>query len=102
MSITAKVVVSRHAVDRLKERFYFRFRNYFGNYKMTESLIVAQVSNGVVLQSWKEVPFYVNKMKSMHGKDFEIVKKSGVYFICAISDNTIFVKTCVEKILNYR
>jgi hypothetical protein len=99
-----KITVSRHAVQRLRERFYFRFKGYFGNFQMTENLIKAQVSNGVVMNDWKECPFYANKMGSMYGKGFQIIKKSGVYFLCSMndSDNALIVKTCVPRIMYYK
>jgi hypothetical protein len=51
--LNIKVVVTKHVVQRLKERFYARFYNNFHSFEMTKNLIHAQVSTGVVLQDWK-------------------------------------------------
>lgn len=97
-----KILVSNHAVERLKERFYFRFKGYFANFQTTKNLIQAQVSTGLIMQDWKQSPFYVNKMATNYGDKTEIIKKSGVYFICSRNDNVLMVKTCVPKVLYYK
>jgi hypothetical protein len=98
-----KVIVSQHAIQRLKERFRNRFYNYFQHPEMTRNLIIAQVMNAQHLIDWKQTPFYVNKIATTYGDGVEIMHKSGVYYICnyKASDNSLYVKTCVPRILHY-
>lgn len=101
---TCKINVSDHAIARLKERFYWKFHNYFHHKEMTRNLIYAQVRNANQLHSWKMVPFYVNKLATQYGQGIEILNKSGVYYLCRYnaSKDSLHVMTCVKMIMSYK
>ena len=96
-----KIIVTNHAITRLKQRFGLKFYRYTSDLMMLENLIIGQVSTAQRLDSWKSVPFYANKMASTYGPNTEIYLKSGVYFVCERWGDNLVVKTCVEKILCY-
>lgn len=95
------IIVTKHAIQRLKERFRAKFYRYVYNDELSHNLILAQVANGTSLNDWKRIPFYVNKIGSLYGQNTEIVTKSGVYYICKLDGKKLIVKTCVENILHY-
>jgi len=95
------IIVTNHAITRLKQRFGLKFHRYTSNRDMMINLIIGQVSNARRLESWKQVPFYVNKLGSMYGPNTEIYLKSGVYFVCEHHGEHVVVKTCVEKVACY-
>jgi len=100
---TVKIIVSNHAIDRLKQRFRVRFYKYIFDKEMTRNLIMAQVMNARVMESWKSVPFYVNKLGTKYGTGVEILYMSGVFYLCQYdaAKNILFVKTCTARTLNY-
>lgn len=99
----SKIVVTKHARERLKERFSAKFHRYVGIAQMLDNLIIGQVSTGTILNDWKKVPFYKNKMDSSYGPGTEIVRKSGVYYVCMFDllKNIVTVCTAVKSILYY-
>lgn len=93
-----RISVSKHAADRLRQRFQLRFFGYFDNYEMTKNLILGQVTNGIHLEGWKKNPEYFRRMLEEYGPSTEVFHKSGVFFICEYNKmtNSMLVKTCVE------
>ena len=95
------IIVTQHAITRLKQRFGLKFYRYTSDREMMKNLIIGQVSNAQRLESWKQVPFYYNKMATMYGPNTEIYLKSGVYFVCEHYGNNVVVKTCVDRVASY-
>ena len=95
------IIVTQHAITRLKQRFGLKFYRYTSDRKMMMNLIIGQVSTAHRLESWKQVPFYFNKMATTYGLNTEIYLKSGVYFVCEHHGNNVVVKTCVDRVACY-
>lgn len=99
-----KIIVSNHAIQRLKERFYWTFSNYFSNRYVTESLIIAQLKNSKYVWDWKNVPFYYNKMCTEYNStNLEVFTKSGVFYLCRTDEinKKLLVATCVKRFFIY-
>lgn len=96
-------MVTKHVMERIQQRFPNLFGKYFGNETMLRNLIIAQVSTGERLEDWKRVPFYKNKMDTEYGPGTEIVRKSGVYYLCQLTDNSKYLRvlTAVPGTLYY-
>lgn len=105
MKLTKKtfIAITDHVVQRVGERFSDRFGKYTSDKRMLKSLIIAQVGSGVVLDDWKRVPFYFNKISSEFGPNTELVRKSGVYYICRYCPerDRLYVITAVHRMLYY-
>ena len=95
------ILVTAHARQRLRERFFFKFRDYFSTSADTERLIHAQVRTGKILSDRKNVPFYNNRYATEYGMGMEAVLKSGVIYLCALKGKKLVVKTCVKRFANY-
>jgi hypothetical protein len=96
------IIVTAHAIQRLKERFGNKFWRYVSHREMIRNLIIGQVSTAHHLEDWKRCAFYKNKMDTTYGVGTEIYLKSGVYYVCQMTDDRLVVKTCVPKILYYK
>lgn len=98
-----KFLVTKHARDRLRERFRLKFSpSFFSDPRMTDSLIIGQVSTAIRKECWKRSPFHVNRVAWKYGQGTEIYHKSGIYFICNVQDNVCRVLTCTTRILYYK
>ena len=98
-------IVTNHAMVRLKQRFYGKFKSYFAHPEMTKNLIIGQITTGDFMQEWKMVPFIVNREASLYdGANIEIVKKSGVYYLCIVDHEKrkVIVKTACDRFHFYR
>lgn len=96
-------IVTKHAMHRFKQRFKLLFpASYTRDDRMLESLIIGQVSTGKVMTEWKHCPFYVNRVATEYGTGVEVVYKSGVYYVCVVSNGKMFIKTCAPRILFYK
>ena len=78
-----KVIISNHAVKRMRERFRLRFpRSAFETHRGIENLMIAQLQNARRCERWKQVPFYRNRAMTEYGPDLEVFERSGVYYAC--------------------
>lgn len=74
--------VSKHAVARLKERFFFFFPiSCFYTTADTIALIQGQLKSARKLREWKMCPFYANMIGWKHGLNTEVYYKNPVYYI---------------------
>lgn len=102
MNINAKdVVVSKHVAERVAQRFGNIVRNYTHHPEALRNFIIAQISTGQVLDDWKQVPFYKNKIDAEFGQGTEIIRKSGIFYISRWKGNKLLVITAVHKMLYY-
>lgn len=99
----SKVIITKHVMERMQQRFPNLFGKYFGNDTMLRNLIIAQVLNGELLEDWKRVPFYKNKLDIEYGPGTEIVRKSGVYYLCQRTSDGKYLRvlTAVPGTLYY-
>jgi hypothetical protein len=96
------IIVTKHAIKRLKERFGLQFGNNLSHPIMAKNLIIAQVSNAEWLHEWKMSPFLFNKTASECGHTHtELLRKSHVIYICEYTNGTLLVKTCVKHMFWY-
>lgn len=93
-----KIIVTKHCKMRMKERFRLRFSQFMQNDTMLINFIIGQVSTGVLIDDWKQVPFYLNQMSWKYG-NIDVIKKSGVYYICSAENGRMIVRTVVPNFL---
>lgn len=101
---STKINVSRHARERVVERFDHLLPSY-GSMRELEQVIADMVREGEHLEDWKRVPFYYNAICAKNqGTDTEFVSYKGEFiFICRYfkETDTLIVVTTVLNMLYY-
>lgn len=93
-----RVDVSKHAIERLKERFYFYFPiSCFYSAEDTKSFIRGQLKSARKLSEWKMCPFYANMIGWKHGPNTEVYYKAPVYYIVDQSPGRFMVVTVTKN-----
>lgn len=98
-----KVIVSRHARERFKERYFNYYPvHYFYSERFTDSLIQELVKNAVEVLDWRLSAFYRNKVESKYGPTRVFKSQKSMHFLCTPMDNgKLMVRTVVYK-FNHR
>ena len=92
-----KIIISKHAIRRLRQRFLFTFpSSCWINERATENLMIGQLTTARKCFKWKDCDFYRNKLTSKYSGKLEVFEKSGVYYCCQVMNDTVFVKTVVR------
>ena len=93
-----RIIVTNHARQRFKERFYnLAFRLCHQEY---DSAMLYYLRNASKCMHWKQSPFYVNKLRTMHKKiNIEVYKRNGVYFVVDENDDRLIILTVVKSFL---
>jgi len=93
------ITVTKHAIERLKERFYWTFpASTWSHRRITENVIIGQVMTATKCFKWKTVPFYHNFYTTKHGPNIEFFYKSGVYYACRVKGKKIHVLTAFKTV----
>ena len=95
----SRIIASRHARNRLKERFYLQFHiSYFYTEDLTNSLIIELAKNAKEIMWWKLHPFYLNKVTSKYGPTVVLEAKKDLNFLCTpIDGGKLMVRTVVKS-----
>lgn len=92
------IIVSKHAMNRFRERFSKYFCQITGKSdELTYNLISAQVSIGRVCHLWTLSPFIKNKVDSNYGVGTVAIATHPCYYICEFSGKRLIVKTVVPR-----
>lgn len=95
----SRIIVSRHARNRLKERFFLQFHiSYFYTDDLTDSLIIELAKNAKEVMWWKLSPFYHNKVTSKYGPTVVLEAKKDINFLCTpMEGGKLMVRTVVRS-----
>ena len=99
LSIAGKpVIVSKHAVKRMRERFRLRFAAYnWESHALTEALILRELTKAQHCIKWKQIPFVTNMLSWKHPMPVEVYKCGSVYYILNLSPKYTIVATVVRN-----
>lgn len=104
ISPNTKILVSKHAKERIIERFD-RFIPPYGSHSELMIVISKMVRAGKHLTDWKRVPFYYNAITTKNGGDgTEFVSYHGNFvFVCRYKpeEDVLVVVTVVTNMLYY-
>jgi len=104
ISPNTKIVVSKHAKERIIERFD-RFIPPYGSHSELMIVISKMVRAGQHLTDWKRVPFYYNAISTKNGGDgTEFVSYHGNFvFVCRYKpeEDVLVIVTVVTNMLYY-
>lgn len=95
----SRIIVSRHARNRLKERFFLQFHiSYFYTENLTDSLIIELAKNAKEVMWWKLNPFYLNKVTSKYGPTVVLEAKKNLNLLCTpMEGGKLMVRTIVKS-----
>lgn len=95
----SKIIVSRHARTRFKERFYYYFHiSYFYTEDLTNSLLIELAKNAKEVIWWKLSPFYLNKVTSKYGPTVVLEVSKGINLLCTPLDGgKLMIRTVVKS-----
>lgn len=95
----SKIIVSRHARNRLKERFYLHFHiSYFYTEDLTDSLIIELAKNAKEVMWWKLSPFYHNKVTSKYGPTVVLEVNKNINLLCTpMEHGKLMIRTVVRS-----
>lgn len=99
----SRIIVSRHARNRLKERFFLYFHiSYFYTEDLTDSLLIELAKKAKEVIWWKQSPFYLNKVTSKYGPTVVLEVHSKLNLLCTPLDGGKLIIRTVVKSFNPR
>lgn len=90
-----KVVITKHAVDRVVQRFrLFMFAHEIDDPKR---FLMREYNNAYVDMRLELCPFYKNKLAWTHGAGSFFAHSKNLTFMCTNIDNVITIRTVVKR-----
>lgn len=99
-----EVIFSRHAIQRVQERFRIFFPpETFASERRARWVLEENFKRAVEWRVWQDSPFYLNMVSCRHGKGTRSFVRKPLIYICQEvpgDKNTLICRTVVDRFLS--